>query len=236
MSSSPFLTAYWANLLNITYQVPPELLAPHLPLGLELDVQKGQAFISLVAFEFLDTRVKGIKIPSHVNFPEINLRYYVKYRGKRGVVFLKEFVPKFCIALVARRIYNEPYEAIGMNVLTEKTAKDIKITHNLSYKGFQHRISIQANNTFNLPADDSVAHYFKEHELGFGVNHQGQSLSYTVEHPKWQVYEGLEIDLKLDFGQLYGAKWAFLNESKAYFSCLAKGSSIKVFPAKELSI
>jgi uncharacterized protein YqjF (DUF2071 family) len=90
-----FLSAEWRNLVNLTYGVPPDLLAPHVPPGLELDIFQGMAHVSFVAFDFLDTRVKGIHVPDHVNFPEVNLRFYVNYKGRRGVVFIREYVPKF---------------------------------------------------------------------------------------------------------------------------------------------
>lgn len=89
-----FLKARWHDLLLITYDIDPELLNEHLPPGLEPDTREGRAFISLVAFDFLNTRVKGLKFPFHVNFPEINLRIYVKNNDRRGVVFIKEFVPR----------------------------------------------------------------------------------------------------------------------------------------------
>ena len=42
---------------------------------------------------FLNTRVLGIQVPFHVNFEEVNLRFYVRYQDegewKRGVVLLK---------------------------------------------------------------------------------------------------------------------------------------------------
>ncbi|MGH7597707.1 MAG: DUF2071 domain-containing protein [bacterium] len=100
-----FLSAYWQNLINLTYRVNPKLLLPDLPRGLELDLLDGKAHVSLVAFAFLDTRVKGCKIPFHINFPEVNLRYYVNCKGKRGVVFLREYVPRYCIALIADKQY-----------------------------------------------------------------------------------------------------------------------------------
>ena len=87
----PFLTAEWKHLLNVTYRVPPELLIDKVPPGVELDIQDGTAFASVVAFDFLNTRVRGLTIPFHVNFPEINLRFYIKHQGKRGVMFWKEF-------------------------------------------------------------------------------------------------------------------------------------------------
>ena len=44
----PFLTAGWTNLINITYAVPPEMLFPYLPKGVEPDIINGKAFVSLV--------------------------------------------------------------------------------------------------------------------------------------------------------------------------------------------
>ena len=71
----PFLTARWSNLFLASYAVPPALLEERLPPGLTLDLRDGQAFVSLVAFEFLNTRVLGVPWPGHVNFAELNLRF-----------------------------------------------------------------------------------------------------------------------------------------------------------------
>src|SRR5437870_9067010 len=97
----PFLTARWSNLAILTWEVPPALLEPHLPAGLELDRRDGAAFASLVAFDFLDTRVLGIPWPG---FPEVNLRFYVRLRAQRGVVFIREFVPQAIVAWLARAL------------------------------------------------------------------------------------------------------------------------------------
>src|SRR6516225_5763311 len=114
VAGRPFLTARWTNLVLATYAVPPELLRPRLPLGLDLDLREGQAFVSLVAFDFRDTRVLGVPWPGYRNFPEINLRFYVRRGDERGVVFLREFVPKRLVAWLARLLYNEPYLAAPM--------------------------------------------------------------------------------------------------------------------------
>ena len=95
------------------YEVPPEILEKRLPKGVALDFNDGKCFVSLVAFMFLDVRVLGIPVPFHVNFEEVNLRFYVKRETandtKRGVVFVKEIVPRFAIAFVAQTFYGEPY-------------------------------------------------------------------------------------------------------------------------------
>ena len=85
-----FLTARWQDLIMANYEVDPSLLAPHVPRGTELDLDDGRCFVSLVGFMFLDTRVLGMPIPFHVNFEEVNLRYYVKRepRVKRAGPFV----------------------------------------------------------------------------------------------------------------------------------------------------
>src|SRR5262249_34292929 len=108
-SKRPFLTANWINLFVVTYAVPPEILKPFLWPGLSLDLRGGDAFVSLVVFDFSDTRVRGISWPGYRNFPELNLRFYVRQGTERGVVFIREIVGKRLVAWIARTLYNEPY-------------------------------------------------------------------------------------------------------------------------------
>src|SRR6185295_14844973 len=121
-----FLTAKWHDLIMANYEVDPSLLAGLVPAGTELDLHEGRCFVSLVGFMFLDTRVLGFLVPFHVNFEEVNLRFYVRRETedevRRGVVFIKEIVPRLAIATVARTLYGEPYEAMKMShVRTEST-------------------------------------------------------------------------------------------------------------------
>lgn len=93
---SAFLTAQWRNLVMINYAIDPSVLLKYLPRGTEPDSRAGRHYISLVGFQFLSTRVKGIRIPWHENFEEVNLRFYVKRKigddYRRGVVFISELV------------------------------------------------------------------------------------------------------------------------------------------------
>lgn len=96
------------------YEVPRSTLEARLPHGVELDLYKGRAFVSLVGFLFDKVRILGAPVPFHTRFEEVNLRYYVRrpmpdgsYR--RGVVFISEIVPKLAIVAVARGLYGEAY-------------------------------------------------------------------------------------------------------------------------------
>ncbi len=236
----PFLTAEWKNLILLTYAVDPTLLEPYLPKGLELDIYKNKAFISFVAFEFLNTKVKGIPIPFHINFPEVNLRFYVRRKDKdgsqrRGVVFIKELVPKTMIALVANKVYNEPYVAIPMEGTSTISGKQVIMEYEMQIGGQKHSWKFIALNQPYFPPEDSTEHFFKEHEWGFGTNHRGQTMHYQVEHPHWRIYPLEErFELKVDFGLIYGEQWSFLNLQIPYNIMVAEGSPIKVFPGAVL--
>src|SRR5579885_2376605 len=137
----PFLTARWSNLCIFTYAVPPSLLQARLPPGLELDTRDGNGFVSLVAFDFLDTRVLGVGWPGYRNFPELNLRFYVRLGEERGVVFLREFVPGRLVTALARLIYNEPYRATSLQSVVDDRSDKIRVEHRLRWNGEKFTLS-----------------------------------------------------------------------------------------------
>ena len=102
----------------LNYVVDPRLITPLVPAETEIDFENGETFLSVVGFLFLDTRLLGLPIPLHRDFEEVNLRFYVRRKSadtwRRGVVFIRELVPRRAIALVARTFYGENYVAVPM--------------------------------------------------------------------------------------------------------------------------
>ena len=183
----PFLTAHWSNLCLFNYPVEDAVLTPHLPPGLELDRWQGKAHLSLVAFDFLDTRVLGIPWPGFRNFPEINLRFYVTDGERRGVVFIREYVPQRWVAWMARTLYNEPYVAAPMQSQRTEDEAGICIQHTLTTGDTEQRLQVMASGDPTKPVDNSQEHHFKEHQWGFGTSRKGQLLVYEVRHPHWEI-------------------------------------------------
>src|SRR5262249_45011426 len=151
------------------YAVPEALLRPHLPRGLELDLHDGKPHVSLVAFQFLDTRVLGVRWPGYRDFCELNLRCYVRCGTERGVVFLREFVPQRLTAWLARVIYNEPYRAAPLCGTLVEGVSTIAATYHLDRAG-RHTLRVVGRKPAARPAEDSLEHFFKEHYWGFGVS------------------------------------------------------------------
>jgi uncharacterized protein YqjF (DUF2071 family) len=229
VSRQTFLTASWKNLCMITYHVPDELLIHRLPPGFELDLFHGQACVSFVAFDFIDTKVFGVSWPGYTNFSGVNLFFYVRGYGKRGVGFIQKLVPKKLVAAIARFAYNEPYEALAMGSHTEETADGIHISHWLSKDAKTHRLDWLCESSCRLPSESSTEQFFKEHQWGFGRDRKGRTLEYEVQHPSWQVRDIRSARENIDFGQLYGQEWSFLGDAEPISRICAVGSEIKVF-------
>jgi uncharacterized protein YqjF (DUF2071 family) len=227
----PLLTARWENLIAVTYPVAEELLAPHVPPGVEVDRLGGEARVSLVAFDFTRTRLYGLAIPGHTRFPEINLRFYVRDGDDRGIVFIREFVPRRAVAVVARIRYNEPYRRIPMRSAVRpagRSGERLRVTH--AFAGGTSRVTAEVDARGALPAEGSDERWLTHQEFGFGRTRRGARRRYRVEHPVWPLHPVRELALDVDFAGLYGPEWAFLGDSEPSHVTFAAGSAVALFP------
>jgi len=230
LSRRSFLTAQWCNLILANYAVPEELLRPRLPPGIDLDTRYGCCWASLVAFQFLDTRVLGISWPGYRHFPEWNLRFYVRHGDQRGVCFVREFVPKWLVATLARVIYNEPYRSARMTMDVQDAEESIAATYRVVWGGRTHLLRAVGAKPALDPGSDTVEHFFKEHSWGFGTSRGRKLIRYEVSHPKWAVYPVREFATDVDWGVLYGPEWEKMNNMRPASVVLAAGSAVKVYP------
>jgi uncharacterized protein YqjF (DUF2071 family) len=226
-----FLTAQWLHVLGVTYAVDEALLERHLPRGAQIDTLEGSPRVSIVAFHFRRTRLRGVPVPLHVNFGEINLRFYVRLHGRRAVVFIREFVSRPAISVVAKLAYNEPYRTIRMR--DEVLARDdglIGVRHRFG-RGLRNRLEAWADPEPVVPAEGSAAYWLTHHDLGVGRDRHGGARSYEVEHPVWALHELRSLEVDVDFAALYGDEWAFLADAEPSHATLAEGSGVSITPA-----
>ncbi|HEX4139955.1 MAG TPA: DUF2071 domain-containing protein [Candidatus Methylacidiphilales bacterium] len=231
---SPFLTAEWRWLAMLNYEIDPEVLKPFVPAGTELDSREGKTHVSVVGFHFRYARLRGVEIPFHTHFEEVNLRFYVRRtvgnETRRGVVFIKELVPRRAIAWTARWFYNENYVAVPMSHRIHKYGLERRAIYEWSFGGEPHHLETRAECEPFLPPDDSFEAFITEHYWGYARQRDGGTLEYQVEHPRWRVWTALEAELHCDPAALYGKTFApFLTVAPAS-AFLADGSAVSVYP------
>jgi uncharacterized protein YqjF (DUF2071 family) len=252
MSSTPFLTAGWRKIILANYAIDAHHLSALIPHGTVLDTYNDTCYVSLVGFLFDDVKIKGIGIPFHTEFPEINLRFYVKHQTKngawrRGVVFIKEFVPKMMVSFVANNIYGEHYETVDMDYSWMEKADTLEIEYSLSAfdgvytersrsaqsdKRFHIRVVAEKNAT-EIPLA-CEAEFITEHYWGYTKKANHETSEYEVWHPRWKTYPVKEFSCNFDFGLLYGLEFEFMNHIKPFSVMLAEGSEVRVMQGNEI--
>lgn len=229
-----FLSAKWQYLAMLNYEIDSAALHPYVPHGTELDSWNGKTFVSIVGFLFLNTKVMGVPIPFHINFEEVNLRFYVRHRSeegwRRGVVFIKEIVPKFAIATVARVVYNENYVALPMRhtVQPGDTPAHLRVEYGWRFNGQWNVIKVQTRGDAQPIAAGSEEEFITEHYWGYAAQRDGGCVEYQVEHPRWQVWQVSDCIFDCDVVNLYGDAFIEALTSEPSSAFVADGSEVAV--------
>jgi uncharacterized protein YqjF (DUF2071 family) len=227
-----FLTAEWRSLIMLNYHIDPALLRPLLPQGTELDSWQDQTFISIVAFMFQNTRILGLPIPGHINFEELNLRFYVRRQAsdgwRRGVVFIKEVVPRWAIATTARLIYNENYISLPMRHAIRQDDRETAVSYQWRWQKTWHSVRIEAHGLPQPLKPNSQGEFITEHYWGYARQRDGGTVEYQVEHPPWNVWQAANYQFECDVASLYGPTFAPVLQGTPASAFLADGSAVTV--------
>lgn len=231
-----FLSAQWRRLVMLSYEIDPAVLRPLVPRGVELDTWAGRHLVSVVGFQFLDTRLLGVPVPFHRDFDEINLRFYVRRRAddgwRRGVVFVKEIVPRRALAAVARAVYGEKYVARPMRHRIDLRDDEVTSGGLVEYSwrdgGAWHRVGATAQGGPRPLVEGSEEEFVTEHYWGYAAQRGGGSVEYRVEHPSWHVRQAGDPVLECDVEHVYGRRFVETLAAAPVSAFIADGSAVTV--------
>lgn len=231
----------------LNWEIDPEVVAPYVPFGTEIDFHEDKTYVSMVGFMFLKTRVLGIPVPFHRNFEELNLRYYIKRQEsdsiagqptiKRGVGFVSELVPRWAIATTARLGYNEKYSAVpmGHTIHGGSPTESIGVEYRWKSGDRWNRISAQGDGQAKPTADQSQEQFIAEHYWGYSAQRDGTTLEYQVKHPPWSVWSATDVELEFDVTQQYGPQLADTLSRVPDSAFIADGSAVTVSRPRRIS-
>ena len=236
-----FLWAEWRDLVMLNYEVDPGLLRDYVPRGTELDSFRGGTLVSLVGFRFLRTKLFGVlPLPFHSNFDEVNLRFYVRRRAsdgddRRGVVFIREIVPKRAVAMLARLAYGENYSCYPMRhrVTSDGASKSAEYEWRLPTSWAKLRA--EAAGEPELPTEGSIEQFITEHYWGYSAQRDGGSVEYHVTHPRWRVWKSTRAGFEGDGAEIYGSAFAAALQRPPDSAFIADGSPVVVYAGRRIA-
>lgn len=226
-----FLTAEWRKLAMANYTVDKEVLLPYLPAKTELDAWNNRHYVSLIGFRFQHVKLKGISIPGHTQFEEVNLRFYVRYKSsegwRRGVVFISEIVPLRAISFVANTLYGEKYRTLPMSYTWSDTENELGVSYRWKKRTWNELQVVAGSKAYEVIPGTEEA-FITEHYWGYAAQKNGRTKEYSVAHPRWAVYPTKQYGIEVDFKDLYGDRFAFLAAEKPVSVFIAEGSPIRI--------
>jgi hypothetical protein len=235
----------------LNFRVPVEAVAGLAPVGTEPDLHAGEAYISVVGFRFQKVRILGMPVPGHTRFDEINLRYYVKRvvdgEVRRGVVFVREIVPRRAVAIVANRLYNENYVTRRMRSVVAMRGHDLQEGDRMEYGWGSRggRLGRRAKQTWNrvgarvtarpeLPAAGSLEEFIVEHYWGYVPGRDGRTREYRVAHSTWRVARADEVVWECAVPETYDSPFGEYLKVAPVNALVADGSAVQVFGGRRV--
>ena len=229
----PFLTAQWRYLAMLNFEVDPAALAPLVPRGTLLDDERGQHFVSLIGFLFLDTRIFGLPAIFHENFEEVNLRFYVRRElpkeSRRGVVFIREIVSLPLVAETAKFTYNEPYTTAPTQhslVRTNDALQSVEYLFGPQQRQCRLTLHVEGEATPFRPG--SHEEFITERPWGFTRQRDGGTIEYAVDHPRWNVWHDARCELDGRLGDFFPQPFSSILSGAPASAFVAEGSAVAV--------
>jgi uncharacterized protein YqjF (DUF2071 family) len=104
----------WSHVQFLSFRCDLEAIRDQLPSGLDLDLFDGSAWLSIVPFYMSHIRFPVTPALPFISLWELNLRTYVTYRGRPGVLFLTLDTDSRLGQWIATRVFHLPYRVRKM--------------------------------------------------------------------------------------------------------------------------
>lgn len=199
-----------------------------MPSAVDLDRWHGATHVSLVALQMRDVRVLGWRVPGFTAHTQVNLRVYARRGPDRAVCFVRELVPSRLIAAVGRLRYGEPFRAARIEARVAEHADAVTAEYRFGPNAPSYRIAVTGSRAAVVPPEPSLEHYLKERTHGCRTGPNGRLQTFRVVHQPWAIRDVRTVDYDVDFGELYGPEWSFVNARTPVSVIFAVGSAVAV--------
>lgn len=226
----------------LTFEAAPEILQPYVPSGLQLDLWKGKAFVTFVGLHFVTKKVFGLHLPLLPSFDQINLRFYVRMPGKgkeqRGVVFIKEIVPRYNVSVIARFLFKQNYSTCPMShkveALPGTKEKEKLVEYSWWHNKKWQKMGVHGHGDYEFPVKGSREDFIVERYRGYSPKGP-KVMEFQVAHPPWKIQQTRDATLQCEVGKVDGDKFGPFMHTKPAFALLAEGGEADLYYPQPLN-
>ena len=178
----------WSDLAFLHWRLPAEEIRALVPPPLEVDLFDGSAWVAVTPFRM--TKVRPVftpPIPTANDFPELNVRTYVRHGGWSGVWFFSLDAASRLAVGAARTTLGLPYFRARMHERRdgEQVRYESRRTHARA-RPAEFRAHYRPTGSVYLAEAGSLDYWLTERYSLF-AQHAGQLLRLDIEHEQWPL-------------------------------------------------
>lgn len=180
----------WEKLAFFHWRASSDLVARHLPRGVELDTYEGDAWVGIVPFLMTGVRVGPAPVPFGARrFLELNVRTYIVDNGVPSVWFFSLDASNPMAVRGARRLYHLPYFDAALQVSEGPSIEySGKRIHKDAPPG-AWRCSYRPQGPVFRSESGSFAHWATERYRLVAADPKGRLVRGDVFHQPWPLQE-----------------------------------------------
>jgi uncharacterized protein len=210
----PMFIAGWKDVLMVHFEVDAEALQRDVPF--ELDLWKGRAFVSLVAFTMhgmrprIGGRVGELLFRPIATHEFLNIRTYVRQGGEYGIHFIAEWLTNRLAVMLGPGTFGLPYRhgrieyRCGDEIISGRI-EDVKSGAVLAYHA---RLTEPV--VFQPCAAGSLEEWLMERYTAFNAA-GGRRRFFRVWHPPWPQ---CRAEVKLEETSLLTKNWPWFGRAQ----------------------
>jgi len=180
----------WHELLFAHWPVEADALRKLTPSNVGLDTFDGEAWVGVVPFRMSGVRPRYLPaVPLLSNFPELNVRTYVKYRDRGGVFFFSLDAGNPLAVEIARTWFKLPYFNADMRcqlredrTVEYRSMRTDKRTKQGNFRGHYQPVS----DVFSAESG-SLEHWLTARYFLSTVDKRGQMYKGEIHHVDWPL-------------------------------------------------
>ncbi|USB32298.1 DUF2071 domain-containing protein [Paenibacillus sp. YPG26] len=181
----------WRNLLFAHWPVEEADLLPFIPPGLNLQLFEGRPWISVSPFLIDPLRLRGLPpVPFTRRMLELNVRTYVEYHGRPGVLFFTLEASNPLAVGAARTLGHLPYHHARMHARFEDNSVSYQSTRQEHGQEAEFKACYTPVSPEAFQAEPgSLVHWLTERYCLYTADAKGQLYSVDIHHLPWPLQE-----------------------------------------------
>jgi uncharacterized protein YqjF (DUF2071 family) len=189
LPASPWvMTQTWHALLFAHWPMAVGQLRQNVPAAFELDVFDGMGWVGVVPFQMTNVTARGLpSLPWISEFPELNVRTYVRVADRPGVYFFSLDAGRALAVHAARSLLNLPYYRAAMSVTTKLDQVHYQSRRTNGASSAQLVATYEPTGPPTPPARGTLEHFLTERYCLYNLNRRGVPYRLDIHHPRWPL-------------------------------------------------